>query len=601
MSRPLLRDLLRVLVPSDPELEAFCLDHFPIVQQQFSCGMNRLSKVNLLLEINQPLEIFARITETFGAHRIERTISQIKSTLDISLSAEMDLLRDQLNGLYISRAQLKLEKQSTSEIDERILQIKRRQRERPNLREGEVLNHRFRLIDVIGRGGFAKVWLAMDFETKMLVAVKVLHVDQAEDNSRLTRFRRGALQFKGLFHPYLIRIIDGPHEEAGFHYYAMEFMPRGDLHAAVIEGRIERMQALRILLDAGGALDFAHDQGLIHRDVKPQNILIASDFGARVTDFDLVLAADSTGGTRTGAMGTFFYAAPEQMKDMSRVDRRVDVYSLAMTAMFILSGRPLSPHDVFRRLEFIEELDCGAIMRDTLRAATAIDPEERPATIKELCIQLQQALKEPSGLTIPLSANNFYRQSLSLNATEASRMRNRNVWQRLAFYKRTPISVIAGILILTIIYRIGEIRRNIFDIPELQRPEDGCLIDAQCRQEYDEAVKSFESGQFTSAYLKFRTAFETRQMPWLLINIGRSAHRMGRPADALDCYDRYWAAEAHPDSETAERLNRYMQQAKALLQEANSGNLSGSCAGATFPAAVHPNAQSSQADMGADR
>ena len=95
-------------------------------------------------------------------------------------------------------------------------------------------------------------------------------------------------------------------------------------------------------------------------------------------------------------------------------------------------------------------------------------------------------------------------------------------------------------------------------------PDDGCLTDPECRERYDQAVSLFENGRFEAALPEFQAAYERRQMPWLLINIGRTLHRLGRPKEALDYYDRYKMAESRPDPQTQERLSKYVAQARAL-------------------------------------
>lgn len=105
-------------------------------------------------------------------------------------------------------------------------------------------------------------------------------------------------------------------------------------------------------------------------------------------------------------------------------------------------------------------------------------------------------------------------------------------------------------------------------------PDDGCLNDVACRQSYDQAVQLFEGGRFEAALGAFQTAYGRRQMPWLLINIGRTLHRLGRPAEALAYYDRYRQAEAKPDPGTAARLKKYTAQAQALVDTANQQSAS---------------------------
>ena len=103
-----------------------------------------------------------------------------------------------------------------------------------------------------------------------------------------------------------------------------------------------------------------------------------------------------------------------------------------------------------------------------------------------------------------------------------------------------------------------------------QAPDDGCLTDFACRTSYDQAVVLFEGGRFEAALPKFQAAYARRQMPWLLINIGRTLHRLGRPKEALEYYERYKLAESKPDAETQERLEKYIVQAKALSDSPGS-------------------------------
>ncbi len=95
-------------------------------------------------------------------------------------------------------------------------------------------------------------------------------------------------------------------------------------------------------------------------------------------------------------------------------------------------------------------------------------------------------------------------------------------------------------------------------------PDDGCLTDNPCLTHYNQAVKLFEDGRFEPALAEFQAAYHRRQMPWLLINIGRTLHRLGRPREALDYYERHRQAETKPDTETLERREKYIAQARAL-------------------------------------
>lgn len=188
-------------------------------------------------------------------------------------------------------------------------------------------------------------------------------------------------------------MLSEPEEYAGFHFFAMEHVAGGDLAHAVTSGRLDQARALRAVLQAGQALEHAHQRGLIHRDVKPGNILLDAEYGAKLTDFDLVWAADTTGGTRTGAMGTFLYAAPEAMEDASRVDCRADVYALGMTALFVLYGRNLPAHLFQDRSAFLLRLDAHADIKDVIARSLAWNPDQRPATATQFNNELERALQ----------------------------------------------------------------------------------------------------------------------------------------------------------------------------------------------------------------
>lgn len=233
-------------------------------------------------------------------------------------------------------------------LDQRLLSLKRKKLHRRKPTIGLVLSGRWHLLEKIGRGGFAEVWKAWDEAIGENVAVKILHGQFDDSAERRARFFRGARQMAGLKHAHIVPIIEPEGEDGDWRFYVMTFMAGGDLERAVLAGRLETVTALYALCDIADALESAHGRGLVHRDVKPSNILLDFDGRAYLSDFDLVRAGDTTGGTRTGALGTFMYAAPEALEDAGRVTRRCDVYSLGMCAVFILLGRA-PPREILRR------------------------------------------------------------------------------------------------------------------------------------------------------------------------------------------------------------------------------------------------------------
>lgn len=392
-----LRKVLRAVLLTDGDLDAFCLDYFPDVQRRFAAGMDRLSKVNLLLQLQEPATILAALYKNYRDSD-EKVFIIKQHLLEIETEEKQKAaeLSKKLRILSINKHKRRLERQDTADIDAQIVAVKREQRQFPQLQAGELLNDRYELLEVIGKGGFARIWQAYDRDAERLVAVKVLHAEANDEPRRIERFVRGAKQMRDLSHPSIARVLDGPAEYGDFHYFVMEYFSGGDLARAVSSGAIERPKALAALMDIGAALTYAHKSQIIHRDVKPENILLDGAGKAYLTDFDLVWAADTTGGTRTGFLGTYVYVPPEQAENAKSVDVRADIYALAMTTLFVLHGKPL-PHRALRqRALFIDTLDCAEPVRALLRRATADDPDDRPESVSAFCDELAQGLARPA-------------------------------------------------------------------------------------------------------------------------------------------------------------------------------------------------------------
>ena len=300
----------------------------------------------------------------------------------------------ELDSLYEQRLEAQDAGGDTTVIDTRIVEIKRQMREGGRLRPGDVLGGRFKLKERLGQGGFAQVWKAVDRQRKGWAAVKALHSQYGNDESRRRRFFRGARQMAQLRDvPGIVDVIEEHGEDGGFHYFAMEHVPGGDFRQAVLNGNLSRERCLEIVLSMGETLQAAHARGVVHRDVKPANILLDSNGHAKLTDFDLVRAADTTHGTRTSKMGTFLYAAPEAMTQAGDVTEAADVYGLGMTAIFALHGADLTIQVFYKGMgAFLDALELTPACRDALARATEPDPARRFATAAEFCTALKDVL-----------------------------------------------------------------------------------------------------------------------------------------------------------------------------------------------------------------
>ena len=186
------------------------------------------------------------------------------------------------------------------------------------------------------------------------------------------------------------------HEE-GWHFFVMEYVVGGNFERAVLDGSLDLKSRLEIVRQAGEALSHAHGRGIVHRDVKPSNILLDEAGGAKLTDFDLVTAGDSTGGTKTHAMmGTLLFAAPEALGSAKDAGPAADVYSLAVTTIFAIQEQALDPLFLREHEATITGLPCAEPIQAVLRKGTAFTPDERYGSIGEFCEDLDRAAREDS-------------------------------------------------------------------------------------------------------------------------------------------------------------------------------------------------------------
>ncbi|GAA1966843.1 serine/threonine-protein kinase [Amycolatopsis minnesotensis] len=289
------------------------------------------------------------------------------------------------------------------------------------LSTGQLLAERYRLTSRIAVGGMGEVWQANDTRLDRTVAVKVLKAELSGDAEFLHRFRTEARTTASLNHPNIAAVHDYGEtvaDELSIAYLVMELV-EGDPLAGILarEGRITADRTLEILEQAGNALQAAHERGLVHRDVKPGNILVVAGQGGQITvkltDFGIAKAADAAPVTRSGmVMGTAHYIAPEQALGHD-AEPASDVYSLAVCGWECLTGhRPfLSENAVTVAMMHIRDVppplppDVPPGARAVIEATMTKDPRQRYNSGGEFA-RAVAAVRAGHPLPLPLSVVN---------------------------------------------------------------------------------------------------------------------------------------------------------------------------------------------------
>src|SRR5437016_1743813 len=203
---------------------------------------------------------------------------------------------------------------------------------------GRVFSNRYEIQSEIAQGGMAEVYLAHDDLLDRPVALKALFPEYAREPSFVERFRREAQAAANLNHPTIVAIYDWG-QESGTYFIVMEYVEGRSLRELIrSEGALDPGQAADITAEIASALAFAHRSGVVHRDVKPGNVLLTRSGTVKVTDFGIARAGTSDGLTQTGSvMGTATYFSPEQAQGLA-VDGRSDVYSVGVVLYELMCG-----------------------------------------------------------------------------------------------------------------------------------------------------------------------------------------------------------------------------------------------------------------------
>jgi tetratricopeptide (TPR) repeat protein/predicted Ser/Thr protein kinase len=306
---------------------------------------------------------------------------------------------------------------------------------------GEILGNRYKIIREIGSGGMAWVYLAEDLTEGVRVASKVLYPQFSEDISYIQRFNREAKLAISLNEPHIVRVLDyGATRD--IHYLIMEYIEGRDLLEILEEkGLLPYEEVLDIASQVARALEHASQQGIVHRDIKPQNLMITADGTVKVCDFGIARAVALPSLTQSGFVGSPYYISPEQAMG-EHVDVRSDIYSLGIVMYQMLSGK--LPFDAKSPWSIISQhiaskppslrlgnTDLPEAVEHLVNKAMAKRPEDRFQTPSELILAVEDVLsgKEIDAVKTPVPEQDLAGlvENLYRRAVEASQAEE---WQR---------------------------------------------------------------------------------------------------------------------------------------------------------------------------
>lgn len=270
------------------------------------------------------------------------------------------------------------------------------------------IDQRYNVSETLGSGGMSTVYLAHDEVLGRDVALKVLNRDLTKQEEFVERFRREARSAAALSHPNIVQVYDRGESEDDDYYIAMEYVPRGTLKDRIQhEGQLGARTAVEVAVQIAEALKEAHEHGVIHRDIKPQNVLVTTSGDVKVADFGIARAASSPTMTRENlALGTAAYMSPEQATG-EKVGPTSDLYSLGAVMYEMLTGEPPykgneplsvamrhvndpAPSPAEKDPEIPEGID-NLVVR-----LLAKDPKDRPESAEALIPALRQSLETPA-------------------------------------------------------------------------------------------------------------------------------------------------------------------------------------------------------------
>ena len=375
--------------------------------------------------------------------------------------------------------------------------------------EGRVLGNRYEIIEKVGNGGMATVYKATDLVLKRYVAVKILRDEFTTDEEFIKRFETEAQSAARLVHPNIVSIFDVGVDN-GIYYIVMELIKGKTLKEIIVEerGPLPWKWSVNVAIQIASALEMAHKNNIIHRDIKPHNIIITEDGIAKVTDFGIAKAVSNSTITAFGTtIGSVHYFSPEHARG-GYTDAKSDLYSLGVVMYEMVTGKVPFDADtpVSVALKHMQEEPEAPIEKNPhlpeavnkiILKALKKDPMYRYQTATELLDDLRMALKNPSGDFIENEDYDPTAKTQKISVQDVERMQKRNNKKDNKFVtfikKHKVLSAFIGLILLFFIAFGGTMLvLNLTNPKEVEMPNIVGLTKEDAQQRIEGAKLKFE-------------------------------------------------------------------------------------------------------------
>jgi len=332
--------------------------------------------------------------------------------------------------------------------------------------EGKLLGSRYEIIEKIGNGGMATVYKAKDLVLKRYVAVKILREEYTTDNEFIKRFNTEAESAASLTHPNIVSVYDVG-KEGNLYYIVMELIKGKTLKEIIVEdGRMGWKWSVKIAKQIAQALETAHRNNIIHRDIKPHNIIITEDGTAKVTDFGIAKAVSNSTITAFGTtIGSVHYFSPEHARG-GYTDAKSDLYSLGVVLYEMVTGKVPFDADtpVSVALKHMQEKPVPPIelnpaipqsLNDLILKAMEKDPNMRYSTATEMIEDLDKILKNPEAEVGVVDKNQARARRIEQEENQTNKSKSAKFKKYLEEHKGVKIALIVAIFLIVFIASIG--------------------------------------------------------------------------------------------------------------------------------------------------